>query len=358
MSNEISDKLKEARDEAVREHCGRPKEQTMPAGLARNVIGVGIGPKVKRDGSRGELCIQHYVLRKIEPVALIPEKYLIQPRTSNGVLTDVIQTGRFVSFQGEAKRAAPGSTIGIDYVAPNVDSNISSTLSAFVKFGGEYYALLSNHAITVNGRVPPGTRILLRPPGEFIDDPNKYIFASTDAFVRLSQRYTNQVDCALAKVDKKDYERIETQFPDRIVQWGEPIDPEPGMKVRRVDEDPGDRAPGEIVGVNVKTPIDYPFGAFDFDDLVMIKGDDGPFANPGDSGGLLVDQASGKATALVIAGGRDYTVACPLKTCFLELERALAEGKGGENSSELIEAQVPKIELVVDPLPKAAPTAA
>jgi hypothetical protein len=341
-----------AKDQAVRDYLRGPyKTYKAPPGLGRNVIGVGIGHKNYDPDPKAELCVHCYVERKLDPGA-IPEGFLIK-KTLGGVLTDVIETGRFVAFQGD-NVAAPGSSIGLNYLAPNVDPTITGTLGGFVKIGPTLYVLGSNHAMMVNGRVPAGTRILFKPPDQFIDDPNRYVFARTTAYVPLIQagpNYPNNVDCALAEVENPDL--VETQFPNQIVEFGDPVDPEAHMQVSRVDAT--DPATGVITGVNVHMPIDYRFGTYDFDDLVLIEGDNGQFAKPGDSGAILVDQVTHKATALVIGGSSKYTIACPLATVFRELTTVLAKQtpvatQPTPRGNIRMSSAPPKIELVVNSL--------
>jgi hypothetical protein len=283
------------------------------------VIGVGIGHK--NFDPKTDLCVHFYVQRKLEPDA-VPQGSLIK-KTIGSVQTDVIETRRFVAFQ--SPRPAPGFSIGLDYTAPNVDPTITGTLSAFVKINGDYYVLGSNHTMMVNGRVPAGKEILFKLKDKFTD-PKKQVFATADVFVPLSQNNLNYVDCALAKVDKKDRKRIKIQFPERIVTSGNPIPPEVGMEVTRIDDT--ERATGVITSVTAYTPIDYRFGTYKFDDLVKIQGKDGPFAKPGDSGALLVDLKTKRPTAIVIGGSSRFTIACSLETALTELKTVVNPNKG------------------------------
>jgi len=310
------------------------------------VIGIGIGHK--NNDPLTDLCVHCYVQRKLDPGA-VPEGFLIK-KTLGSVQTDVIETGRFVSFQSPAPaaKAAPGSSIGIKYLAANVDPTITGTLGGFVKINGDYYVLGSNHAMMVNGRVPPGTPITFKVPNQF----NQLVFASTTVYVPLVQagpNYPNHVDCALAKVENPNL--IATQFPDWIVD-ADPVEPEAQMKVSRVDDT--DKATGVITSVNGHMPIDYRFGTYDLDDLVVIEGYNGQFAKPGDSGAIVVDQATKKATAMVIGGSSKYTIACRLTTAIRDLATALAKQNAQKTPSSQSyvrtesAAEPPKIELVVD----------
>ena len=73
------EELKNAKEQAIQRYYLRAPEPTpaMP-GLARNVIGVGIGPKLKKDQPPGDLCVRLYVERKITPQHAITKPFLIE----------------------------------------------------------------------------------------------------------------------------------------------------------------------------------------------------------------------------------------------------------------------------------------
>ena len=169
------EQLESAKQEAMK-IC--ESHRTLPEGrLARNVIGVEIGDKIKNNKSLGYECVRFYVERKIESEKAMENRHpnLLIPKKLGEVDTDVIETRPFVSFQSPAptSKARPGSLVGFNYDAPNVDATRSGTLGAFVKIGEKTYVLGANHVMAVNGRVPTGTPILFRPPGKFAD-PDKF----------------------------------------------------------------------------------------------------------------------------------------------------------------------------------------
>ncbi len=227
-----------ARKRAIDEHYRRERDKTYKTtpGHARNVIGVAIGPRISRTPRPPEQCVRFYVEKKIEPPGAVDRPFLI-PEEIEGMPTDVIPAGRFISFD---PGAAPGAVIGIDYNAPNVDSALAGTLSAIVRLGGIPFVLGSNHVMAVNGRVPLGTRILFKPPEKFIVDPNDYVFARLTAYVPLrpegpgyNPNEPNTVDCALAVVEKPDL--VTGEFPRRIVDCDNPVEPVAGMTVETDD---------------------------------------------------------------------------------------------------------------------------
>ena len=52
---------------------------------------------------------------------------------------------------------------------------------------------------------------------------------------------------------------------------------------------------------------------------MLIRGNAGIFSAPGDSGSVIVDRATRRATALLFAGSSTYTVANPLPDVLAQL---------------------------------------
>jgi hypothetical protein len=322
------------------------------AGLARRAVGVGIGPTVADSGRH----VDHVYVDRLERVVQAGDPVRIGTLGENEI--HAVEAGRFFSFQPEPPKAAPGSTVGLEFKdpdkRPNINPALAGTLGAFVKIkvngDDKYYMLGSNHVMAVNGRVPTGTALVFRPPTEFIaNDPSKYIFAKTAVHVPLrlvhpdpgeweTSDKPNNVDCALAEVDEEQYRRrVDAGFPDVEIDPGAPLDPKRGMEVRRVD-DGGLSMMGKIVDIDAGVRLDYSFGTYYFDHQIIIeavpKDPSDPedpakkpfaFARPGDSGALIVDEKTKKAVALVVGGSERYTVACWLSTVFEELKAPLQD---------------------------------
>jgi hypothetical protein len=330
----------------------------LPRHAPGRVIGIGIG-QIKAD-EPDKKSLHFFVERKMHK-DYVHERFRIE-KEYQGVPTKVIETGRIVSFQG-----GPGSSIGFDErdldKRPNVDPAISGTLGAVVALGDSHYILGSNHAMAVNGRAT-GAQIVIRPPDRLINDPEAYIVARITDHVHLTQERPNTLDCALAKIIDKSPALISAEFPrlyhvpglkdgDRIVTSPDGIDPHDEERVVRVDQI--DAPMGTIVSVGTRPRFDFSFGSFDFEDLVLIEGDDNkwnlPFAKPGDSGGLVAgfDKKSKeyRATAIVMGGSRrkvlengqwkgqwkSYTFACSYNTAVAALQKKVLErlGIGLEN---------------------------
>jgi hypothetical protein len=364
--------FQDAKEQAEKEH----KAPANPNAIGR-AVGIDIGPRIKGDVTNpDETCLRFYVERKIRDKKAIDERFDVE---KYGVPSDVIEIGRIVRFQG-----GPGSLVGFDQrkLPSNVDPANFGTMSAVVGIGSKHYILASNHAMAVNGRATDA-RIAFKPPS-LIDDPQKYIFARITDHVHLTQAGPNTVDCALAEIEDQFLGRVRAEFPNRIVTSGDGIEPGVNMPVTKVDE--SEETKGKIVSINAQPRFDFSFGSFDFQNLVLIEGDedDGnrPFAKPGDSGSLVAGfdkdekdkDKNYKATAIIIGGSRrrlingrwkSYTFACSFNAAIAKLE----EGLGGQvagtrtmqranDSPEYIPPAKPKIQLVFTLPPPPAKVAA
>jgi hypothetical protein len=55
--------------------------------------------------------------------------------------------------------------------------------------------------------------------------------------------------------------------------------------------------------------VGFETGSFNFEDQILIKRAGGAFSDAGDSGALVVDVATGRATGLLIGGTPEFSLA-------------------------------------------------
>lgn len=286
-----------------------------------NVSGVGIGKKVVAGASTPTDCIRIYVMAKPDIDDLSPATLV--PRDFAGIPTDIIEIGRL--GQGghrpipleEDSVAGPGDPIRVSTAAPNVNSGFTGTLGGIVQDSARHkYILSCNHVLAVNGRVPKDANIV-----STVTANNEKIIGNRSGFVRLKREATNSADCAVARlptpkskfVDEKFQER--NRAPQRAIPWksDQTTDPQREMKVVKVGAVTG-KTFGTIRDVDVELYVEYSFGTFRFANQVMIDGgENSQFARGGDSGSLVVDTATGLATAMIFAASGRYAVACPIR---------------------------------------------
>jgi hypothetical protein len=210
----------------------------------------------------------------------------------------------------------PGCSIGYDYEAWNVPQ-VAGTLTAIVRDNEDLFVLSCNHVLAANGFVPLGVPIAQPAPADRRPASNNHI-AERDRFVKLRGQ-SNFVDCALARILMPGL--VSPRIPGSST-WLDPqvVDPMEGMRVFKVGKSTGVTR-GVIKKVRQTIPRAFAFGMFVFADQVLIEGEDGkPFADAGDSGSLVIEHATNRATALV--SGTDLeglTAACPLARVLDEL---------------------------------------
>src|SRR5437016_11841417 len=128
-----------------------------------NIVGVGIGKKIKGGQPTATDAVRIYVNRKF-PKAQIPQPQQV-PVAISGVPTDVVETGRFKAFtmppapttpRDRFRPIRPGTSIGPPPIGNMVEAG---TLGAIVKSGGALYILSNNHVLANEDKLPAGTAI-------------------------------------------------------------------------------------------------------------------------------------------------------------------------------------------------------
>ena len=89
----------------------------------------------------------------------------------------------------------------------------------------------------------------------------------------------------------------------------EPIAAVVGMKVHKSGRTTGYRT-GQVFDISADVRVGYEGGTATFQDQVLVRGDTAsPFSASGDSGSLIVDRTTKRATALLFAGSSTHTIA-------------------------------------------------
>lgn len=309
------DYLKLAKAEAV-------KQLLHPNG---NIVGVGIGKKVKAGKETQEDCVKVYVVKKTTPHSLIWASLV--PLHFLGVPTDVVEVGRLGSKGDHSKvckattpgcnLSRPGSPIRVRTDAPNVNQGARGTLGAVVTDGANKYILSCNHLLARNGRITGNDATVVS--AEFVG--TEVDLAKPGYFVKLDPDDANPADCAVALLPSNT--DVQTAFPDDFkLSPGGSANPTPCMQVTKFGAITH-RTRGSIVDTDVDLYVDYSFGTFRLEHQVMIDSGDWsePFAAAGDSGSIAIDESTNRATAMIFAASGRFAVACPLDTVLTELAK-------------------------------------
>jgi hypothetical protein len=90
------------------------------------------------------------------------------------------------------------------------------------------------------------------------------------------------------------------------------------MRVEKVGRTTG-YTTGIVFDVSADIKIEYDLGMLTFQDQILVRGNAGPFSDHGDSGSVIVDRATKRATALLFAGSASHTIANPLEEVLAQL---------------------------------------
>jgi hypothetical protein len=292
-----------------------------------NVVGVGIGYKTTDGAVTPTQCVRVYVHTKLNPGDITPASLI--PPGFQDIPTDVIEVGRF----GRVGRVdsprdltdkdpiTPGSPIRLQTSAPNVNSGAFGTLGAVAEAGKDRYILSCNHILNVNSRVPVGTAIVSA--ASFGAGTAPVVARSTSYFVKIARDTPNEVDCALARIDKgatvqaipivngKPLFSVGGTYPALMIANSVAI----GATVAKFGSVTG-LTYGTVVDFDADFFVDYSFGTFLFTGQIVIDGNipgknNDLFASEGDSGSILVDPSL-QAVGMVFAEAERFVLACPL----------------------------------------------
>jgi len=289
-----------------------------------NVVGVGIGRKITQGKATTRHCIRIYVERKVAK-GLIPKEFML-PAKLEGVETDVIEVGRFRALpaavplpQKRARPARPGCSVGFQFTGNKAGYVMAGTFGAVVTTDGVLYILSNNHVLANENALPNGSAIFQ--PG-LLDhgNPSKDQIAKLTRFIPVQAGGPNAVDCAIAEILKQNTASASFLPKVGVLKSPAPIDAAEGMHVHKVGRTTG-YTTGTVFDVSADVSVSYDLGAVTFQDQVLIRGDGGGmFSAAGDSGSVIVDRATQRATALLFAGSNTHTIANHLSDVLAQLQ--------------------------------------
>jgi hypothetical protein len=277
-----------------------------------NVVGVGVGEKNALDQPTGVMALKFFVRHKI-PDEFLNDKNRL-PKSLDGLPTDVEEIGIVRAFakkkaavattmpnpRTKMRPAHPGNSIG--FQLPN--AVMAGTFGALVKDKKGLYILSNNHVLANENRLPIGDPIFQ--PG-LLDGGN----AATDQiaklarFIPLDPSGTNEVDCAIAGVSNK------ADVASDILFIGQPKGVTPAhndMVVHKFGRTT-DYTAGIITSINTDVTVGYDIGSLFFSNQIIIRSlNEEPFSKAGDSGSLILERQTNKATGLLFAGSNSHTI--------------------------------------------------
>ncbi|AEB77494.1 hypothetical protein [Clostridium botulinum] len=277
-----------------------------------NVLGIGLGYKVKNGFRTNQLCIQVFVTEKFSREQLPPEDLV--PAIYKGIPTDVNKTGQFTicSFTQKIVPAIGGYVIGIDY------KNIGAgTLGCLVTDGKDLFILGNNHGLAASNEAPLGTKIM-QPSSKYGGDVNKDTIATLSKFVPVKfketfKRPTNYTDCAIGKVINK------SLVSPKIALVGMPdgiIVPKLNQKVKKVGFKT-ELTTGEIITINGTIEIQFNSEKTAIFKKVILTN---KMSEKGDSGALLFNDNNNYVVGLLMGDNEDSTIFNPINMVLEQLD--------------------------------------
>ncbi len=331
---------------AVTDEISQVKEGSKGALLAKqNVVGVGVGYKIKGGQQTDDYAIVVMVSQKLPLSAIAPEAVL--PKNVSGIKIDVIEVGELRALQTRTNRWRPapgGVSIGHYQIT-------AGTLGAVVRdrSTGERLILSNNHVIANSNNADSGD-LILQPgpidggspgedtiahlerfcPIEFASEPGSCDVADTYARVgnalagwlgskhrvntlQSDPQAVNLVDAAVAKPIN------DSDILDEIIEIGTIQGTEAGylgLSVRKSGRTTSFTS-GQITLINATVEINYGGDRkARFDDQLVT----GPMSQGGDSGSLVVAGDSLKAVGLLFAGSAQSMIFNPIQAVLNCLE--------------------------------------
>lgn len=270
-----------------------------PAQLGSSgIVGHGAGP----DGS----VVFVESINTILPLAYEGYKVVVTGRiTSLDTFDDQVDA---LSYTGRYRPAFPGASIG------NYRTNSAGTLGAVVYDQCEPMILSNNHVIANSNEAAVGDAILQ--PGRFdggnVDNDTIGLLArwAPVKFCDNENCPTNFVDAAVAKITDS---VVDPNPPQKSTSAyvGQPV-----SMIGRTSE----LVHGSVEFLKVDVNVEFPGGKWAFfkDQIATTF-----MAQPGDSGSLLRDTATGDAVGLVFASGANISVANPIGAVLSSLQVSL-----------------------------------
>lgn len=285
-----------------------------------NVVGVGIGPKIRGGMRSSETAVVVLVSKKLAQDKLLAEN--VVPAVLEGVTTDIMEVGeiRFLGRTSMSRPAHPGASIGHYRVS-------AGTFGAVVYDRKEQIPLiLSNNHILANISNGHDERCALGDPifqpGSYDGGTSKDVIANLYRFIPIiyeekgnsggKRGSSNRVDAAVAKpvsTECIDPDIIEIGMVTGVLK------PELNMKVQKSGRTSG-LTSGHVRVLHTTLKVDMDDNRYAvFEDQVVTD----MVSKPGDSGSLVVTE-NGEAIGLLFAGSDRSAIFSPIQNVLSALD--------------------------------------
>jgi LPS sulfotransferase NodH len=276
---------------------------------AVNVVGVGVGERVVGGRATGTPAIQLLVARKADLADLARGEVL--PTVVDGIPTDVVEVGVLHALHGAAQPPAGTGAPRARGVAVRRDTGLSpaprGTVGAVVHAGSQPLLLTTRGVFATAGRCDKDLPAMVRPDDGEGQGENAERWVPLGALARtLPFCPVSSVDGAVTTIDLPLLGQDWFRRLDCVQGSGTSV---VGSVVHKVGAESG-YTTGLVVGVTADVVVRYDDGPRVLGGQILVRSlDPDPFALPGDSGALLVEQRTGLAVGMIVAGSGRICVA-------------------------------------------------
>ena len=271
-----------------------------------NVVGVGIGEKIRGGFSQGRLCLKIYVEKKITAQSLTKKEFL--PREIARVETDVEEVGKIVALV--VRLRSPQGNFGRYRPAPGGVSLghykiTAGTLGCLVKDkkSGKVLILSNNHVLANSNKAQKSDPILQPGPYDGGKKP-KDLIGYLENWIEINfKKEANLVDAALARPKNAGDVKPE------IVLIGSPqglTKAKIGMPIQKSGRTTG-YTTGKVKDISASLKVNYDNQTALFRNQILTTN----MSQGGDSGSLVLDMKQ-RAVGLLFAGSEQVTILNPI----------------------------------------------
>lgn len=269
----------------------------------RNVVGIGISEKETEKKGTGALSLTFYVEKKqpktkVKPHKMIPPIISVSGRSA--VFTDVQEIGKLrLHVKSQQSPIESGYSIG--------GAEATGTLGAVVKRGSKYFLLSNSHVIAESGLAKIGDKVIY-PGRDDLDGADPHVVGVLSQFVPFkTTALVNLVNAALAQVNPDAAANLDFSIEGAKTPLAT-IAPAIGMNIVMQGRTSG-VSTGAVKCTTFTYSLDYPnVGTIGFTNQVLCT----KYAEPGDSGALVVDEATGKIVGLHCGGAPNFSFFNPI----------------------------------------------
>ena len=263
-----------------------------------NVVGVGIGEKIRGGFSQGRLCLKIYVEKKLIAKKLTKAEFI--PQEISRIETDVEEAGKIIAQANTGRfRPAPGGVSLGHYKIT------AGTLGCLVKDkkSGKVLILSNNHVLANSNKAEKGDPILQPGPYDGGKKP-KDLIGYLENWIEINfKKEANLVDAALAR--PKDFGDVRPE----IMLIGSPqglTKAKIGMPIQKSGRTTG-YTTGKVKDISASVKVNYDNQTALFRGQILTTN----MSQGGDSGSLVLDMKQ-RAVGLLFAGSEQVTILNPI----------------------------------------------